>query len=73
MPPHCRIRSSATDEYSAMDTMIRNARFVLFSVAPLAAMVHVPFIETADYTDLAPFMVSDAENSKAIAAQLRSG
>jgi len=42
------------------------------AVLPFAAMAHVPFLEQSDYTEQAPFVVSDVENSKAINAQLRT-
>lgn len=35
-------------------------------------MAHVPFLEQGDYTEQAPFLVADVENSKAINAQLRT-
>lgn len=54
-----------------MNTMIRIVPTFLATL-PLAALAHVPFIEEADYTEAAPYVVLDVENSKAIAAQLRT-
>jgi hypothetical protein len=55
-----------------MNTMIRFIVSACPTILPLAAMAHVPFLEEADYTEAAPYVVTDVENSKAISAQLRT-
>jgi hypothetical protein len=55
-----------------MNTIIRSLTSVCFATLPLAAVAHVPFLEEADYTEAAPFVVTDVENSKSVSAQLQT-